>query len=428
LAKEACFRKQEKNWKGLDEMDALTIIYLAMFFFGIFFVIIFIDLQLKYKKNLHDFPKPTRFPFISFLIPCYNEEGSLEETVENLARVNYPDSKKEIIIVNDGSKDNTAEIAASLGKKYDFIRVLNKPNSGKADSLNKAIKIARGELIAIVDADSFPEKNAVSKMIGYFDDKKVAAVTSRVLVKNQGNYLVKSQVIDYAIIAWTRKLLDFIDSVYVTNGPLSIYKKAYVEKIGGFDPKNLTEDIEITWHLLSKGYKVKMSYDAIVYTIVPDTLKSWINQRIRWNVGGIQTVFKYWKDMLKNPNHMFGKFVIPYVSLAFILAFVGMYLLGRYIWISGIKQFFSFFYLLQGYNYLQYMQFNFLINIISFFAILFFILSFIHYRQGFESSGIKKKTILKILSFAIIYRSLYIIPYVMSIVKYVTKDMRWYTK
>lgn len=409
-------------------MEFLTVVYLVMFFLGIFFTLIFLNLNGRYGKDLHKFPKPTKFPFISFLVPCYNEEATLAETIENLAKINYPEDKREIIIINDGSKDKTLDIAASMQKKYSFVKVLNKPNSGKADSLNKAIKIARGELISVTDADSFPQKDSVFKMVGYFEDKTVAAVTSRVLVKNSKNYIERSQVIDYAIIAWTRKLLDFIDSVYVTNGPLSIYRKAYVQEVGGFDPKNLTEDIEITWHLLSKGYKTRMSYDAIVYTVVPNNFKGWVNQRVRWNIGGIQTIFKYWRDMLGNANHFFSKFVIPYVSLAFLLAFVGMYLLGRYIWINGIKQFFSFFYLFQGYNYLDYLQFNFMINLIFLFGVIFFVLSFIHYRQGFRASNLTGKTILKIFSYVIIYRSLYSIPYILSVLKYVGGDIRWYTK
>jgi biofilm PGA synthesis N-glycosyltransferase PgaC len=87
---------------------------------------------------------------------------------------------------------------------------------------------------------------------------------------------------------WGRKVLDYIDSVYVTNGPFSVYRKKFVQQVGGFDPKNMTEDIEITWNLLSKGYKTKMSYSTTVYTIVPSEIKQWIKQRVRWNVGGIK--------------------------------------------------------------------------------------------------------------------------------------------
>src|SRR3989344_6603579 len=170
-------------------------------------------------------------------------------------------------------------------------------------------------------------------MVGHFEDKNVTAVTSRVLVKNKDNLLCRFQVMDYSIIAWTRKLLDFVDSVYVTNGPLSVYRKETARKIGGFDPNNLTEDIEITWHMLSEGYNTRMSYNAIVYTTVPEDLNTWIKQRVRWNLGGLQTVQKYWRSMFK--RGAFGYFVVPYVAASFFLAILGFLLVIRYLWVKG---------------------------------------------------------------------------------------------
>ena len=134
-------------------MDIFTWIYLVLFFFGIFFIMIFIILHYRNLKILFDSPKLKKYPSVSILVPAYNEEGNLEDSVEHLIELEYPKEKLEIIIINDGSKDNTAKIAEKLSKKYKQIILLNKKNSGKADSLNQAIKIAKGELIAVVDAD-----------------------------------------------------------------------------------------------------------------------------------------------------------------------------------------------------------------------------------------------------------------------------------
>lgn len=409
-------------------MELLTIIYLVMFFFGIFFTMIFLILHLRYKNVLYTNPLPTRFPFVSFLVPAYNEGDTLKKTIKSLLDLDYPQDKKEIIIINDGSRDNTLKIARFLEDKYDCINILDKENSGKANSLNEAIKIAKGELIAVVDADSYPNKSALMKMIGYFEEDKVAAVTSRVLVKNKNGYLEKFQVLDYSIIAWTRKLLDFVNSVYVTNGPLSIYKKSVVEKLGGFDPKNLTEDIEITWHILSEGYQTRMSYEAIVYTSVPTKLKGWINQRIRWNLGGIQTVKKYWRSMFKNSEHMFGYFVIPYVSSAFLFALIGFVLMTRFLWVKGSYYFLSSFYLFRGYNPFKYLDFVFLPTVLIFLAIIFMGITIFYYKTGFKNSETGNKNILKIFTYALIYRSLYVIPLILALYKIVKGDFRWYTK
>ncbi|MEK6844567.1 MAG: glycosyltransferase [Nanoarchaeota archaeon] len=406
--------------------DFITGIYIFLFFFGIFFIIIFMLLHQRNKKELFSSPKPNKYYSVSFLVPAYNEEKNLENTIKALINLDYPKEKKEIIIINDGSKDDTLKIAKELEKKYKGVKILDKQNSGKADSLNQAIKIARGELIAVTDADSYPEKESLLRMIGHFDNEEVTAVTSRVLVKNKNNWLGKFQVLDYSIIAWTRKLLDFVDSVYVTNGPLSIYRKDIAKKIGGFDTKNLTEDIEITWHMLSEGYQTRMSYSAIVNTTVPENLNAWIKQRVRWNLGGLQTVKKYWRSMFK--KGAFGYFVIPYVTSSFALAIIGFLLFARFFWIKGNYYASSLFYAFRGYDYWRYIEFNISITLLLILGLTFFILAIIYYKMGFKNSQTGNKSIPKILSYSIFYRTLYVIPLLIAIYKIFKGDIRWYTK
>ncbi len=407
-------------------MNFFTGLYVFLFFFGIFFIMIFVLIHYRNYKRLFFSPEATKKYSVSFLVPAYNEEGSIEETIKALAEIDYPAEKKEIIIINDGSKDRTKEISLELAKKYNNVFLLDKKNSGKANSLNEALKKASGELIAVVDADSYPNKDSLLKMVGHFDDPRVAAVTSRVLVKNKKNWLGKFQVMDYSIIAWTRKLLDFVDSVYVTNGPLSIYRKEVVMKLGGFDPKNLTEDIEITWHILNEGYQTRMSYDAIVYTTVPEDLKMWVKQRVRWNLGGIQTVRKYWRTMFK--KGVFGYFVIPYVTSSFIFAIIGFLLFSRYLWIKGNYQFISIYYAFKGYEFWEYLEYSISFTLLLFLGILFFCLAIFHYKTGFINSETGNKSVIKIVSYSFFYRALYIIPLIIALYKLARGDLRWYTK
>ncbi len=399
-----------------------------MFFCGVFLLLLFIILHNKNKKFLNEYVKPTKYPTVSFIVPAYNEEDSIETTLKALLKIEYPKNKKEIIVVNDGSKDNTAGIVRKIAVLHKQIKLIDKKNSGKANSLNEAIKIARGELIAVVDADSYPEKDALMKMIGYFDDERVAAVTSRVLVKNKNNWLGRFQVLDYSIIAWTRKLLDFVDSVYVTNGPLSVYRKSVVKKLGGFDPNNLTEDIEITWHILSEGYKTRMSYSAIVYTTVPEKLSVWIKQRVRWNLGGLQTISKYRKAMFNNIENMFGYFVIPYVAASFALAVIGFLLLSRYIWKKGFYYLLSLYYSFRGYNFFEHIDLTLSITLLLIFGLSFFCMSIYYYKQGFKHSQTGNKSVFKIMAYSIFYRSLYVIPLLIALYKLARGDIRWYTK
>lgn len=409
-------------------MQFATTIYLVMFFFGIYFLLLLLLLYYKNKKSLYDYPKPKKFPSISFLVPAYNEQNSIETTIKSLVDLDYPKEKKEIIVINDGSTDKTQQIAERLAKKYPQVKVLNKKNSGKADSLNQAIKIAKGELIAVTDADSYPEKDSLIKMVGYFEqDEKVAAVTSRVLVKNPKNFIERYQAFDYVVIAWGRKVLDYIDSVYVTNGPLSVYKKSAVKEVGGFDTKNLTEDIEITWNLLSHGYKTKMSYSTKVYTTVPSKFKQWNKQRTRWNLGGIQTLWKYRKNALRGEN-LFGYFVVTYVALSFFFALVGIGLFVRYLWLKVIPNFFTFILIFKGYNPLKFIDLNFPLTLLTVLGAIFFILALVYYKASIKNAELKNNKITSILIYILIYRALYAIPLLISLYKIVKRDIRWYTK
>jgi len=408
-------------------MDFVVVVYTIMFFFGIYFLCLFILLYFQNRKELYDYPIPKRFPFVSIITPAYNEEEGIRETIEAVMSLNYPKNKFEHIIVNDGSKDKTAEIVKNLMKKYRNLKLISKENSGKADSLNVALKKSKGEIIAVVDADSYPSPDSIMKMIGYFEEEKVAAVTSRVLVKNKRNFIEKFQAIDYAVIAWGRKVLDFIGCVYVTNGPLSLYKKKCILEVGGFDPKNMTEDIEITWHLMSLGYKTKMSYSTEVYTTVPDNLKIWIKQRVRWNVGGMQTIVKYRKFFFKTEN-LFGYFVLNYVFISFFLTFIGFLLWLRFMILNSVFYINLFPYIFSGYNPFKFWNFNFYISFVVVLGLIFLILSFVYYKTTMSNSEFKKKNLFKIIVYIFIYRPLYLIPYLISLYKAVKGDIRWYTK
>ncbi len=408
-------------------MRAITTIYTVLFFFGIYFLMMFIILYLRNKKALYSYPETKDFPGITFLVPAFNEQDTIQGTIQALLDLDYPKEKKEIIIINDGSKDKTADMVRKFTRENENVHLLDKKNSGKADSLNRALKLVKTELFAVTDADSYPEKDSIKKMVGYFQQPDVAAVTSRVLVKNKGNFLENFQDFDYVVIAWTRKLLDYVDSVYVTNGPLSIYKTSPVKRLGGFDPSNLTEDIELTWNLLSNGYKTRMSYSTKVYTTVPSTFKNWINQRIRWNLGGLQTIHKYRSFALR--KNLFGWFVITYVSLSFFLALLGVMLLLRFAWIKASPYVLSTPYFFQGYNPFRYFfEINFTLTILLILALLFFTLSLMYYKFATQDASLKRKDIFTIIIYAFVYRPLYLIPLVMSIFKLIKRDIRWYTK
>ena len=375
------------------------------------------------------YPKPERNYSISVLVPAYNEESAIEKTVEHIFNSDYKNIA-EVIVINDGSKDRTGEIAEKLKKKYKKLKVINKKNSGKADSLNQALKIAKGELIAITDADSFPEKESIRKLAGFFNDEKVAAVTSAVFIRNRENFLTSIQQIEYIILAWTRKLLDFIEAVYVTNGPLSIYRKSALREVRGFDTTTVTEDIDVTWNLLKHGYKTKMCLDAFVTTNAPTKFRAWWRQRERWGIGGIQAIIKYRNVFLK--KGMLGFFVIPFVSLSILLS-MGVFIFSLYL---VLKAFIST-YLTAHYSYiaetpfLRMQDINLNPTILIFFTAVLFITSFIYTRyilanlSGKRNEWHEVRNIFKRLFYLLIYLAFYPLVWFTSIYRMIKGDYRW---
>ena len=406
--------------------DSLTIIFLFYMFLSLYFLFLFVLTFIQNRKNIFEIPKISKEYSVSVLIPAFNEEKSLEETVEHVLKYDYG-NLIEIIIINDGSKDKTLEIARSLEKKYAKVKVLNKDNSGKADSLNKAIEITKGDLVAIVDADSYPDKNALSSMVGFFGDEKVGSVTTRILVRNRNNFLGKMQSVEYKVIAFTRKLLDFLDSIYVTPGPLALYRKTALNKIGGFDKKNMTEDIEATWHLLHDGYKVKMSFVSKVSTTAPEKIGAWFKQRIRWNIGGYQTIIKYRKSFFR--KGMLGSFILPFFSISLVLGVFGLgilvYRLFRRIMISYLSTKYS---IAAQTAILSFNDVNLNPSILNFIGVILFVLGlyFVFFALRIINRHIhEKESFFSVIFYSLVYILLRPMVLIVSLYKFAKGKYSW---
>ncbi len=406
-------------------MDFITGLYLFFIFVSLYVSFLFILIYFKNKDDLYNYELTRNLPFISVLIPAYNEEDSIKQTVESIKDLDYPKHLIEIIVVNDGSRDRTLDILNCI----EGIKILNKENSGKADSLNKALKIAKGEIIAINDADSFPEKDAFLKMAHYFRDEKVGAVTGSVLVKNKNNLLEKLQSIEYMMIAFGRKLFEYIDGVFVTPGALSMYRKKALEEVRGFDTKNLTEDIEIAWSLLSRLYKIKMSLAAKTCTIVPSNFKAWWRQRLRWDIGGFQTLNKYKHAAFRKKYGVLGSFVVPffssYILLSFIGFFVGLFIISRRI-ISESFSFYNSF--LNNSDILRIENFYLIPNVFTFFGIFLFFIFLAYTVIGLKVISREKQEIgskINVLIYLLFYLMLTPILLIHSIYRILIGKMQW---
>jgi len=407
--------------------EILVIVYLVYMFIALYFLLLFVLTFMQNRKEIFLVPKPEKKYSISVLVPAFNEQESIKGTIESVLKSDYK-YLKEIIIINDGSTDRTLKIARQLEKKYSKVKVFNKKNSGKADSLNQALKIAKGELIAVVDADSYPDSNALSSMVGYFNDEKTGAVTTRILVRNRDNFIGKMQAVEYKIIAFTRKLLGFLDAIYVTPGPMALYNKSVLTKIKGFDRKNMTEDIEITWHLIYEGYKIKMSFLSKASSVAPDTLRKWYKQRIRWNIGGFQTILKYKHCFFR--KGMLGFFILPFFAISLVLGTFG---LGLFIYRISTRFFST--YLSTSYSVaaqtavLVLEDINFSPSVLNFLGVVLFIfgLAFIFFALKFVNRDVaEKESFFSVVFYSLVYILLRPLVLIVSLYKFSIGKYSWH--
>ncbi len=298
-------------------MEFGIILMRVISYFGLFTAIFFFLTLFENRNELKN-PKPKRFPIVTVTVPAYNEEKTVSKTIRSLLALDYPKDKLEIIVVDDGSKDRTYEIA----KRFEHlgIKVYTKKNTGKADSLNFAIKRCKGELFGALDADSFANPDCLKRMVGYFENPDVMAVTPSLKVYAPKNMLQKLQSIEYLMGVFLRKMFAFLGSIHVTPGPLTIYRKSFFRKYGAYDPDNLTEDIEIALRIQKHRYIIENSADASVYTVTPSTFKKLLKQRLRWYIGFVENVLNY-KELFSTKYGNLGVFILPasFISIALVI-------------------------------------------------------------------------------------------------------------
>jgi len=362
---------------------------------------------------------------VSVLIPAWNEEGTIEETIEAIFNIDYP--IKEIIVINDGSTDKTKGIVQRLQEKYSRLKLINKENTGKGDSLNVGIEKAEGEIIAVIDADSYPAKDSFKKLVGFFEDNEVGAVTCIIIPRNAKRFFEKLQGIEYQVIAFTRKLLGYVDAIYVVPGPLALYRKSALEKINGFDPKNITEDIEIIWHLTKAGYKRKMCLSTYVTTTVPNKLREWYTQRRRWNIGGLQCISKYKKYFFK--KGMLGGFILPFFTLQLFLGLLGLGVFVYLITTKFLKNYLFAKYSIQlGTALLTMNDLHMTASFLNYLGIILFVAGFVFtliVLSMMKTSLLKGHSIFNLLFFLIVYLSIYPFILIGSIYNFIKKNYKW---
>jgi len=277
-------------------ISAILLAGLATSFFY-YFLTIPLALHHKYLESKAATRPLYSYPLVSIIVPAYNEEKCLERTIEAILEADYP--YKDIIVVDDGSTDETYNIA--MRYKEMGVRVFHRPNGGKSAALNYGLLFARGEIIVVIDADSLVARNAIKEIVKSFQDKRALGVAGNIKVLNRNNLLTKCQALEYIVgINIFRRAFDVFGAVSIVPGCLGAFRKEIVEGSGFYDPYTLTEDFDITIKVL-KGGGIVQACDARAYTEAPQNLKDLYQQRLRWYRGNFQTIIRH-RDAFTNPR------------------------------------------------------------------------------------------------------------------------------
>ncbi len=245
------------------------------------------------------------WPMISILIPCYNEEDNIEETIFFMNNIAY--KNKEIIVVNDGSKDRTGEILHRLAEQYDNLKVIDcKENRGKANALKLATFASKSEYLICVDSDAVLDDYAAHYLVYHFLHKgeRLGAVTGNPRIRNRNTLLGKIQVVEYAsIISVIKRSQRIWGKIMTVSGVVAAFRKKALVDVGLWDHDMITEDISVSWKLQERFWDIRYEPRALCWMLVPETIKGIWNQRLRWAQGAQEVVMRHWRIILDWRHH-----------------------------------------------------------------------------------------------------------------------------
>lgn len=251
-------------------------------------------------------------PLVTIIIPAWNEEVGISKTIKSALRDKY--TNKEIIVVNDGSTDNTLMIAKKFEMKYpEIIKVIDQPNGGKASALNHGIAVSKGEVIVTLDADSYIYPRTTTEIVKSFTKKGADAVVGKIEIGNTNTLVGLAQYFEFVFGFHLKKTQSIQDSIWVMTGALAAYKRSVLEEVGDFDGKVKGEDLDYSLRIKALGYKVIYNDKAICISEGPSTYGMLLKQRTRWKFCYLVCMFKHKYLVLKSKkeNRIIGLWELP---------------------------------------------------------------------------------------------------------------------
>lgn len=314
----------------------LIVLYCSLFvslFFEVFLLITYLEVREEIKGEEERALKGiTNYPSATIIVPCFNEEKTVAETIKSILNLDYPRNRLSLILVDDGSTDKTLQTLRKF-KSHPQVRIISKKNGGKHTAVNEALAYVTTDLVGCLDADSFVTPEALKKIVPHFDDSSVMAVTPSIKVHEPKNILQHIQKTEYSWSIFLRRMLSSMGALYVTPGPFSIFRTRVFSELGPYRHAHMTEDLEMALRMQRNRYKIVNSHGAHVYTVTPNTFKGLIKQRARWTYGFINNAMDY-KEMFFNKKYgNIGMFILPIATFSI---FSALFMVGNVIsaWVS----------------------------------------------------------------------------------------------
>lgn len=290
--------------------DAVDILFLAIpqFCFGYPFVMAWywmaggLLFYLSHERHLppqNEPPALAVWPPISIIVPCYNEMAHAEETLTTAAAVDYPDF--EIIAVNDGSSDNTTEVLNALVARIPRLRVAHLAvNQGKAIALNAGALLANNEILVCIDGDALLDRQTLRWIARAFLPSNVGGVAGNPRIRNRSTILGRLQVGEFSsIMGLIKRAQNMYGRLFTVSGVICAFRKDAIAAAGWWSPRTLTDDVDITWRVQMKGWRVVYEPNAIVWILMPETLLGLWRQRLRWAEGGAQAAIDFFWPLVQ---------------------------------------------------------------------------------------------------------------------------------
>ena len=293
--------------------------------------------DLKESDERKNADKRGSYPFFTVVIPAHNEQHTVLRAIDSVFKNDYPRNKLRIVVVDDGSTDQSKQILKAYKKNYRLknLFMIFRKSQGKAKALNTGIKkYAKGKLVMCLDGDSYINPDALKKASRYFRDDKTIALASNVRIIETGSLLNLIQRIEYIICYQMKRAHSFFNIEYIIGGIGSTFRRDYLAKIGYYDGDTITEDIDLTMKILQHGNKknrVLYGSDVISNTESVLSVRDLMKQRFRWKWGRSQTFYKN-RNLFFNIDNKFTKlltfFYLPYAIFSDFAFFLEPIMIG----------------------------------------------------------------------------------------------------